>query len=235
VYFVLDGNHRVSVAREHGVAFIDAEVHEAHVRVNVTANDLNADTLELLGEYDDFLHRTRLHHLRPDQNLRFTIGGAYPRLLEHIAMHRYYMGLEQQRDILEDEAVANWYDNVYLPIVQAVRDQNMLEIFPGRTEADLYLWVIDHKHYLEEQQEECDDCDDVTPSEAAADYAEKYAPPPPPTLVERVTGAVGGIIQSISGLVDDAPTEPAPAAHIEIGPDAAETVWQDQSATEHRD
>ncbi len=230
VYFVLDGNHRVSVAREHGVAFIDAEVHEAHVRVKVTADDLNADTLELLGEYDDFLHRTHLHKLRPDQNIRFTIGGAYPRLIEHIAMHRYFMGLEQKRDISEDEAVADWYDNVYLPIVQAVREQNALELFPGRTEADLYLWVIDHKHYL---QEDCDDCEDVTPSVAAADYAEKYAPPPKVNIMERVTGAVGGIIQSITDLVDDAPTEPMPAVHVEVGPEAAEMVWQGQSETEH--
>lgn len=221
VYFVLDGNHRVSVAREHGVAFIDAEVHEAHVRVNVTANDLNADTLELLGEYDDFLHRTRLHHLRPDQNLRFTIGGAYPRLLEHIAMHRYYMGLEQQRDIPEDEAVTDWYDNVYLPIVQAVRDQNMLEVFPGRTEADLYLWVIDHKHYLEEQQEERDGYDDVTPSEAAADYAEKYAPPPPPTLVERVTGAIGQLLNP------PLPDQIEQIEQSEPEPDEAKTGWEE--------
>ena len=36
VYFVLDGHHRVSVAREHGVEFIDAEVIEVRSRVPLT-------------------------------------------------------------------------------------------------------------------------------------------------------------------------------------------------------
>src|SRR5690349_13321561 len=55
VYFVLDGNHRVSVARGHGAVYIDAEVSEAITRVPPTTQDLNADTLAILGEYFEFL------------------------------------------------------------------------------------------------------------------------------------------------------------------------------------
>ena len=163
VYFVLDGNHRISVAKELGVRFIDAEVTEAMTRVPVTENDIDADKLELLGEYAEFLERSRLDKLRPEQNIRFSIGGAYERLIEHIAVHRYYMGLDLKRDIGEDEAVMDWYDNVYLPIIGAVRSQNVLEDFPRRTEADLYLWVIDHQHHLKESGSD----PDVTPEEAA--------------------------------------------------------------------
>ena len=94
VYFVLDGNHRVSVAREHGVVYLDAEVFEASTRVPLTAADVvDADNLEVLGDYAQFLERTHLDQLRPDQHIRFTIGGAYERLIEHIAVHRYFMGL----------------------------------------------------------------------------------------------------------------------------------------------
>ena len=42
-YFVLDGHHRVSVARDQGVEFIDAEVQEAYSRVPVTADLLKAE------------------------------------------------------------------------------------------------------------------------------------------------------------------------------------------------
>ncbi len=169
-YFVLDGNHRVSVAREHGIKFIDAEVQEATTPVPVTADDIDAESLTLLGEYADFLERTRLHLLRPDQNIRFSIGGGYARLLEHIAVHRYFMGLERRREVSEDEAVADWYDNLYMPIVEAIRKTGALSDFPGRTEADLYLWIMDHRHFLKEHYGH-----DVSPEQATADYARQYA------------------------------------------------------------
>jgi hypothetical protein len=169
-YFVLDGNHRVSVAREHGIKFIDAEVQEATTPVPVTADDIDAESLTLLGEYADFLERTRLHLLRPDQNIRFSIGGGYARLLEHIAVHRYFMGLERRREVSEDEAVADWYDNLYMPIVEAIRKTSALSDFPGRTETDLYLWIMDHRHFLKEQYGR-----DVSPEQATADYARQYA------------------------------------------------------------
>ena len=149
-YFVLDGNHRVSVGREQGVEFIDAEVIEAQSRVPVTAH-LDADDLEIKGEYARFLERTRLDKLQADQSIEFTIGGGYERLLEHIAVHRYFMGLEQQRFISEDEAVRDWYDSVYMPVVNIIRERDILADFPGRTEADLYLWIMDHQHYLRER------------------------------------------------------------------------------------
>ncbi|MCL4507300.1 MAG: DUF4032 domain-containing protein [Chloroflexi bacterium] len=203
VYFVLDGNHRVSVARGHGAAFIDAEVTEAETRVPPTASDLNADSLTILGEYSEFLERTRLDKLRPAQNIRFSIGGAYARLIEHVAVHRYFMGLEQRRDISEDEAVMDWYDNVYCPIVAAVRTDDILSEFPGRTEADLYLWIIDHKHFLHEASGA-----DVSPEEAALDYAENYAPKPE-TPLKRVQTAVEHLAQSLSERVQPA-TSAAP-------------------------
>jgi len=169
VYFVLDGNHRISVAREQGQLYIDAEVIEVESRVPVEA-DLNAEDLEIKGEYVEFLKRARLDELRPDQAIEFTIAGGYRRLLKHIAVHRYYMGLEQQRFIPEDEAVTDWYDAVYLPLVQVIREQEILKDFPDRTEADLYLWVISHQYFLREKRES------VSSEEAAEHFAEHYAP-----------------------------------------------------------
>lgn len=164
VYFVLDGNHRVSVARQHNVEYIDAEVIEVKSRIPIHSEDLNADTLEILGEYSEFLERSKLDLLRPDQNVRFSIGGGYVRLLEHIAVHRYFMGIDQQRDIGEDEAVTDWYDRVYCPIVAAIREANVLQQFPNRTEADLYLWMSEHQYHMHEETGA-----DVSPQEAVAD------------------------------------------------------------------
>ncbi len=151
VYFVVDGHHRVSVAREQGQEFIEAEVRECATRVNITP-DLKPEDLEILGEKVDFLERTRLDRIRPKAKIKLTIPDGFERMLEHIAVHRYFMGLDFQRDIPEEEAVAHWYDTVYLPIVKVIRSSKILKDFPGKTEGDLYLWTLDHQHYLAEQE-----------------------------------------------------------------------------------
>jgi hypothetical protein len=168
VYFVRDGHHRVSVAREKGQEFIEAQVIQVQTRVPVTT-DLNADDLEIVGEYADFLEKTRLDQLRPAQQIRFSQAGGYDRLVEHISVHRYFLGLEQNRQITRDEAVGSWYDNVYLPIVELIRDREILRDFPGRTEADLYLWITEHHYFLHERDENVDF------ESAAEDFAEHYS------------------------------------------------------------
>lgn len=151
VYFVVDGHHRVSVAREQGQEFIEAEVRECATRVNITP-DIRPEDLEILGAKVDFLERTGLDKLRPGANIKLNIPDGFTRMLEHIAVHRYFMGIDYKRDITEQEAVTHWYDKVYLPIVKIIRDSGMLEEFPGKTEGDLYLWTLDHQHYLYKEE-----------------------------------------------------------------------------------
>ena len=151
VYFVVDGHHRVSVARGQGQVYIDAEVRECATRVNITA-DLKAQDLEILHDKVHFLERTSLDTLIPDANIKLTIPDGFERMLEHIAVHRYFMGLDMQRDISEEEAVKHWYESVYMPVIQIVRETNILNEFPEKTEGDLYLWVLDHQHYLASEE-----------------------------------------------------------------------------------
>jgi hypothetical protein len=149
VYFVVDGHHRVSVAREKGQEFIDAEVRECSVKVPVSP-DLKPEDLEILGAKVMFLERTTLDRLRPQAEIELSIPDGFSRMIEHIAVHSYFMGLEQERPISEEEAVMHWYDTVYLPIVKVIRESEILKDFPGKTEGDLYLWVLDHQRYLSE-------------------------------------------------------------------------------------
>jgi hypothetical protein len=173
VYFVVDGHHRVSVARQQGQEFIEAEVRECHVKVPV-GPDLQAEDLEILGARVEFLERTGLDRLRPGSQIEVTVPDGYSRMLEHIAVHRYFMGLDEQRDISEEEAVAHWYDTVYLPIVKVVRDRDMLKEFPGRTEGDLYLWVLDHQQFLFDHGKDLS-----PPEEAAHEYVQRLERSPP--------------------------------------------------------
>jgi hypothetical protein len=169
IYFVVDGHHRVSVAREQGQEFIDAEVRECRVKVPVTV-DLLPEDLEELGAKVEFLERTNLDRLRPAAELTATVLGGYERMLEHIAVHRYFMGLDFKRDVSESEAVEHWYDTVYMPVVRVVGDSGVMSAFPNRTEADFYLWVMDHRHYLVTQGQ----ADLVEPGRAAEEFVQHY-------------------------------------------------------------
>ena len=165
VYFVVDGHHRVSVARDKGQVFIDAEVRECATRVNITAN-IKPEDLEILGTKVHFLERTALDNIRPQADIKTTIPDGFERMLEHIAVHLYFMGLDLKRDISEEEAVAHWYDTVYMPIIEVIRGSKVLSEFPGRTEADLYVWVLDHQRYLAQAEGQ--------PLEKPADAAREY-------------------------------------------------------------
>lgn len=167
VYFVVDGHHRVSVARDQRQEFIDAEVRECSTRVNITP-DLRPEDLKILHEKVHFLERTHLDDLRPGAKIRLTIPDGFDRMLEHIAVHRYFMGLDLKRDISEQEAILDWYDTVYFPVVKVIRQSKILDGFPGKTEADLYLWVLDHQHYLAEQGQSLQ-----SPEEAARGFVKK--------------------------------------------------------------
>ena len=151
VYFVVDGHHRVSVAREQGQEFIEAEIRECATRVNLTPN-IQPEDLEILGTKVHFLERSSLDHIRPEANIKLTIPDGFERMLEHIAVHHYFMGLDLKRDVTEEEAVAHWYDTVYMPIIDVVRKSDILKNFPDKTEGDLYLWTLDHQHYLSKEK-----------------------------------------------------------------------------------
>jgi len=146
-------------------------VRECATRVNITP-DLKPEDLEILGEKVGFLERTRLDTLRPEARIILTIPDGFEIMLEHIAVHRYFMGLDFQRDISEEEAVMHWYDTVYFPIVKVIRSSDILEEFPGKTEADLYLWVLDHQYELAKQEGQ----PLKPPDKAAQDFIEDREP-----------------------------------------------------------
>jgi nucleotide-binding universal stress UspA family protein len=146
-YFVKDGNHRVSVARQLGSRYIQAYVTPLHTRVPFEA-DTGPDELIIKAEYTGFLEDTRLDELRPGVDLTVTVPGQYAELHEHISVHRYFMGLEEKREISWEEAVTHWYDTVYLPVINAIRRHGLLRGFEERTETDLYLWLAEHRGKL---------------------------------------------------------------------------------------
>lgn len=95
-YFVIDGHHRVSVARALGAPTIEAHVREFLSDVPILPED-SIEELVLRRGRADFLEATGIEG-GPD-DFRVTEPDGYERLLDHISKHRYYLGLDQKRDI----------------------------------------------------------------------------------------------------------------------------------------
>lgn len=172
VYFVKDGHHRVSVARDMGSDRIEAYVTEITTKVPIDP-EVSPEDLIIKSEQVDFLERTKLDEIRPGNAIEVTEPGKFETLLEHIRVHRYYMGQEQERQIDLSEAAAHWYDLVYRPVVETIHRQGILKDFPGRTEADLYIWLSDHRVELEQALGW-----EVDPAQAADDLASAFSQEP---------------------------------------------------------
>lgn len=142
VYFVADGNHRVSAARAAGFDTIAAYVTEIPVDPGLEPGD-TLDQAIIKAERTRFLQETGLEErFGPLRDIRFTRPGGYLKLLEHIQVHRYFMSLERPgQEISFQDAAADWYLNVYRPIVAAIQRRNLLQQFGDSTAADLYVWV----------------------------------------------------------------------------------------------
>jgi hypothetical protein len=195
LYFVRDGHHRVSVAREQGVEFIDAEVIQVQTRVSINGK-LRPEGLVIIGEYSDFLEQTGLDRLRPDQRIEFSIPGQYLTLLQHVETHRYFLGQERQCDVSWEEAVMSWYDRLYLPIVRIIRERNVLAHFPHRTEADLYIWIMDHLHYLKEQYGP-----DFSPEAATDDFTRQFSRKRVKVLQRGVKRAIASVSHTVAHII----------------------------------
>jgi hypothetical protein len=153
VYFVRDGNHRVSVARANGLTHIEAYVTEIPTDVPLHMEDFERDQWLIKIERAEFLKETQLDAIRPGHGIELTEPGRYQILLRHIQVHQYLRNLDLERAgsdhrLTWEEAVASWYDNIYLPMVEAIRSHDLLSSFPKRTEADLYLWIAFHREQL---------------------------------------------------------------------------------------
>ncbi len=149
-YFVLDGNHRVSLARLQNFREIDANVIEVRTRAPMPPG-AKPDDLIIAAELGAFLAYTRLDILRPGCDFQVSVPGQYRHLESHIEAYRFVLETRDGGDIEYEEAVTRWYDEVYLPLVQAIREQGILRYFPGRTETDFFVWLARHRAELENE------------------------------------------------------------------------------------
>jgi hypothetical protein len=150
VYFVRDGNHRVSVARSQGVEQIDAEVISLSSEINITPQMTSEELRAAVVEYEKkiFYEKTGFGELTGFYDFDFTMPGRYDAIYNHILVHKYYINEGKQEEIPFSEALVSWYNNVYQPIARIIKEQGMALNFPGKSTGDLYVWIVKHWDFL---------------------------------------------------------------------------------------
>jgi hypothetical protein len=152
-YFVIDGNHRISVARANGNKDIEAHVIEHQTSVPFTLADFAGDKWLVKAVYGDFLAQTKLDQLRPQVELAVSNAEHYETLLQHIAVHRYLSNKSRHNGAVMswEAAVTSWYDTIYTPIVEAIRSHKVQVRFPKRTLTDLYITITSYRERVAEE------------------------------------------------------------------------------------
>ncbi len=146
-YFVVDGHHRVALARQRGMATIDAEVTELRARWHLPAD---ADLVELVHAEQEriFMEESGLGEALPQAQIRVSRPAAYVELLENVQIHGYHLMLEAGRSLPKGEMAADWYGQVFVPAADAIRAEELQRRFPDATDADLFLSVYQRRRQL---------------------------------------------------------------------------------------
>ena len=139
-YFVVDGHHRVAIARQRKMDYIDAEVTELKTRYPIPKG---ADLGRIIyaAQQQLFMEESGLDRARPEANIVFSRPNGYVELLELVKVHGFHLMMERGQVLPVDEIAGDWYDRVYRPTVDQIRAAGLQTAFPGTTEADLFLYV----------------------------------------------------------------------------------------------
>jgi hypothetical protein len=194
IFFVKDGNHRTAVARQMGLPTIEAKVWDFPEDIHIDPNASLDTILIQLGERT-FQASTNLDELYPDHGIRFTAPGRYNELFAQIEDFRQKLELIDGEEKTMEETVPFWYEMVYLPTIQIIDESELDELFPGRTQADLFVWISKHRTELGDLYGDYDNLADLV-----LILADRYSESPLGRLARRAKQLVG--VETLPELVE---------------------------------
>lgn len=144
LYFVRDGNHRVSVAKARGTEFIDAEVVTLQSEIKLKKPNNMNDIVKQIINYEKrlFYAETNFGDITDFWCLDFSRAGRYDVIYNHILTHKYFLNQQQEDEVSMEDAILSWFTKVYVPIISTIQKKKILKKFPKRTYSDLYVWIV---------------------------------------------------------------------------------------------
>ena len=175
-YFIIDGHHRVAVAKnELNAKYIDADVTEVKFNFELSPNTkyiFNSESTKaflIKLEAYSFEKSTYLNNNILIKPLIVTELKSYATLNQEIEdFKKNYNNGELARKS-KIYSSYTWYAQIFLPAVDLIEKEKILSKFPHRTYTDLYVWIQRHKYFLSQQAGH-----DVGFDYTAQDFAEKF-------------------------------------------------------------
>ena len=152
LHFVKDGHHRVSVARALGHKDIDAYVTEIITELGA-GREIRIRDLPLKSHQRLFYERVPLP-ADARAEIKLSDEWRYAAIAE--AIEAWGFRVSQERGVLlsRSEVAEEWYDDEYRPVVEMLREADLIR--HGMTETEAYMRVA-HLRYLLLRTHEWDD------------------------------------------------------------------------------
>lgn len=133
-YYVLDGHHRVTVARNLKQSTIRANILELLPSEETAENRLYLEKIDLRDQ------------IGINNIIDFTEPGQSEYLFQQVTSHQQYLRKKRQRgEVTLQEAGIDWYRSIYLPLKTLIQNSGLPHSFPDRTVDDLYLYISSHQ------------------------------------------------------------------------------------------
>jgi hypothetical protein len=148
LYFVVDGHHRVALAHQLGMEYVDAEVTAIEISHRLT-RDADVSQLIHTEQHRIFKERTRLLVRHPEAKIELSRPTGYRQLLDMVDAHAYQLSVRVGQLVAVPDATAHWYETEYLPAAAALHDAGLADAYRQQTKADIYLWVQNKRRQLQ--------------------------------------------------------------------------------------
>lgn len=100
---------------------------------------------------------------------RITDPSYVDQFIQHIEEHKWYLSERIGGSITLAAATRDWYETIFVPVCELFRSEHIVDVFHGKTAAELYVEIMNNKYYLSEQAGT-----DVGMITAMNDYAQRF-------------------------------------------------------------
>ena len=192
-YFVSDGHHRVAIAKQRGIEFIDAEIIEVQTPYAVTP-DTDVTQLVHLGQQRLFMEESGLSNVRPNTQFEFTRPESYRELLDNVKVHGWDLMIERERYVPREEIALSWHIRVYSPTRAEIEEVGLTDMLGDMTVDDIYLWVAQQwrRQFLLRGPQSLEQIVDETAAEESQKLTSKAK-----AAVDRVDDAIDEVVEKV--------------------------------------
>jgi hypothetical protein len=141
-YFVRDGNHRVSVAKTHDIAYMDASVIRYEIPVNLPP-EMTTDKIPIFKSKYEFHKESHIFDIVSEEK----IGNAHPQTWDRLRSFLY----ERHQPVLEERlghpagnaaVIKSWYEGFFATLMEYVRRNAPYSLFPGLYDLDICCRIV---------------------------------------------------------------------------------------------